>query len=228
MVRGRRRVPERLLLEFTEDVLLRNNNELLKTLKKLTAIGVQLALDNFGAGNSSISNLTRLPISKIKIDQSFIHKMESDKDIGAIVDMIVGLGKSLGVTISAGGVETESQAQYLRQIGCNEVQGFLFGRPQPKIIHQIPTAPPASDSSGFLVSLPNRGEASNRAGASAECTLVELETEPVVLSGADETQRVCELTGLLPGKPALSSPARAPAEPDDELQEQESNPSLVG
>lgn len=151
--------PQRLLLEFNEDVLLSNNDEMHRTLKQLTAMGVHLAIDNFGAGNSSISNLIRLPVSKINIDQSFIHQMEGDQNIRTIVNMIVGLGKSLGVTISAGGVETEAQAQYLRQIGCNEVQGFLYGHPQPEI------------GEGNLTS---------------QTASVELDTEPVLLPFENE------------------------------------------
>ncbi|MFQ5625514.1 MAG: putative bifunctional diguanylate cyclase/phosphodiesterase [Methyloligellaceae bacterium] len=197
--------PERLLLEFTEDVLLRNNDELLKTFQQLTAMGVLLAIDKFGAGNSSISNLTRLPVSKIKIDQSFIPEMENDKNIGAIVNMIVGLGKSLGVTISAGGVETESQAQFLRQIGCHEVQGYLYGRPQMEIHHEPPSAPRASDSSDLLASLTGRDDASGRPGAATENTPVELDTEPVELPCEAEAPPVCKLNGQSPGKPAKSS-----------------------
>ena len=166
-----RLAPQRLLLEFNEDVLLSNNDEMHRTLKQLTAMGVHLAIDNFGAGNSSISNLIRLPVSKINIDQSFIHQMEGDQNIRTIVNMIVGLGKSLGVTISAGGVETEAQAQYLRQIGCNEVQGFLYGHPQPEI------------GEGNLTS---------------QTASVELDTEPVVLPFENEApprENVVRLVG---------------------------------
>ncbi len=125
--------PNRLLLEFKEDLLFRNAEETVKTLKELTGMGVLLALDDFGTGYSSLSYLTRLPVSKIKIDRSFISEMEADEDVSAIVKTIIGLGNSLDVTIAAEGVETESQARYLRSAGCNEVQGFLFGRPAAKI-----------------------------------------------------------------------------------------------
>lgn len=125
--------PERLLLEFTEDLLLRKAQDTIDTLQKLTAMGVRLSIDNFGSGYSSLSYLTRLPVSKIKIDQSFIRKMASDKDASAIVRTIIGIGKSLDMTIVAEGVETEDEAFELRQAGCGEVQGYFFGRPSDEI-----------------------------------------------------------------------------------------------
>lgn len=124
----------RLLLEITENLLFRNTEETVETLKRLADLGVLLALDDFGTGYSCLSWLTRFPVSKIKIDRSFTEKLGTDHDISAIVGTIVGLGKSLNVTITAEGVETDGQAAYLRALGCNEVQGFLFGRPQPEIL----------------------------------------------------------------------------------------------
>lgn len=125
--------PQRLLLEFTEDLLLRKAHDTVETLQKLTAMGVRLAIDNFGSGYSSLSYLTRLPVSKIKIDQSYVRQMASDKDASAIVRTIIGIGKSLDLTIVAEGVETEEEACQLREAGCGEVQGYLFGRPSDEI-----------------------------------------------------------------------------------------------
>jgi len=125
--------PDRLLLEFTEDLLLRKSEEAVGTLMQLTAMGVRLSIDNFGSGYSSLSYLTRLPVSKIKIDQAFIRQMTSDKDANAIVKTIIGIGNSLDVTIVAEGVETEEEACRLRDAGCGEVQGYLFGRPAKEI-----------------------------------------------------------------------------------------------
>jgi diguanylate cyclase (GGDEF)-like protein len=124
---------KRLLLEFTEDLLIRHPDETIKTLTQLTDMGVLLALDDFGTGYSSLNYLTRLPIAKIKIDHSFIHHMDSNKDAGAIVKSIVGLGRSLDLIVAAEGVETDDQAQTLRRMGCDEVQGYLFGRPESKV-----------------------------------------------------------------------------------------------
>lgn len=199
--------PQRLLLEFNEDVLLRNNDEMHKTLKQLAAMGVHLAIDNFGAGNSSISNLTQLPVSKIKIAQSFIHTMESDQNIGTMVNMIVGLGKSLGITISASGVETEAQAHYLREIGCNEVQGFYYGRPQPDIAEE-----------NFI----------SGAAASSQYTSLELETEPVELPCEKEAMPDCELTEVLPSQANMAAPAQTPEAPDGETLPRENIVRLVG
>lgn len=123
----------RLLLEFTEELLFRNTEETIVTLQELTGMGVRLALDDFGSGYSSLSYLTRLPVSKIKIDRSFVRGMEQDKDASAIVSTIIGIGRSLDVTIAAEGVETEAQALYLRHAGCTEVQGFFFGKPKSDV-----------------------------------------------------------------------------------------------
>lgn len=125
--------PDRLLLEFTEDLLLRKTDETIDTLQELTGMGVRLAIDNFGSGYSSLAYLTRLPVSKIKIDQSYIRDMETSKDASAIVKTIVGIGHSLDVTIVAEGVETQEQASRLRDAGCGEVQGYFFGRPAHEI-----------------------------------------------------------------------------------------------
>ncbi len=123
----------RLHLEITENLLLNNTAETIEILKALTALGVSLALDDFGTGCSSLAYLARFPVRKIKIDRSFVAKMESDTEMRAIVSTIVGLGRSLDVTITAEGVETEHQAAYLRRLGCTEVQGYLFGRAEPTV-----------------------------------------------------------------------------------------------
>jgi len=130
----------RLLLEITENLLLKNTEETIVTLNELNELGVSLVLDDFGTGHSCLSYLTRFPVAKIKIDQSFVEKMETDKEMAAIINTIIGLGKSLDVTVTAEGVETARQAEHLRKLGCNEVQGFLFGRPHPEI-RSIPSAP---------------------------------------------------------------------------------------
>ncbi len=135
----------RLLLEITENLLLKNTEETIETLKKLTDIGVSLVLDDFGTGYSSLSYLTRFPVRKIKIDRSFIDLIDAEPERSSIVSTIIGLGKSLNVTITAEGVETNAQADYLRRLGCNEVQGFLFGRPRPEILPERPQVLPVPD-----------------------------------------------------------------------------------
>jgi diguanylate cyclase (GGDEF)-like protein len=125
--------PERLELEITETIILQNTEAVLETLKRLDQLGVSIAMDDFGTGYSSLSYLTRLPVKKIKIDRSFIDTLGTSEQTSAIVSSIVGLGQSLHVTITAEGVENESQAEILRKWGCNQVQGFYYGRPDPEV-----------------------------------------------------------------------------------------------
>lgn len=188
--------PERLLLEFKENLLFRNTDETVKTLKELTSMGVLLALDDFGTGYSSLSYLTRLPVSKIKIDQSFISTMGEDEDVSAIVNTIIGLGKSLKVTIAAEGVETEEQASYLREAGCNEVQGFLFGRPAAKI--KGDTDPMESIREQIGDGLPIKGSPEQPGKIAVP---VELVTEPVELLVPEADRPASELCSLLPEEP---------------------------
>ena len=124
---------ERLELEITEAIILQNTEAVLETLKRLDQLGVAIAMDDFGTGYSSLSYLTRLPVKKVKIDRSFIDTLGTSEQTSAIVSSIVGLGQSLHVTITAEGVETASQAEILRKWGCNQVQGFYYGRPDPEV-----------------------------------------------------------------------------------------------
>ena len=125
---------ERLDLEITEGLLLQQTDEVIDTLKRLDALGISIAMDDFGTGYSSLSYLTRLPVRKIKIDRSFIASLGDNSETNAIVNTIVGLGQSLNVTITAEGVETPGQLRFLKDCGCDEVQGFLAGRPAPRIL----------------------------------------------------------------------------------------------
>jgi diguanylate cyclase (GGDEF)-like protein len=121
--------PERLELEITENLLINDTDEVLGKLNRLREIGVSIAMDDFGTGYSSLSYLARFPFSKIKIDRQFIRNMTRDPAMRAIVKTIIALGKSLEVTITAEGVETPEQAEMLREFGCRQVQGFLYGYP---------------------------------------------------------------------------------------------------
>ncbi len=125
--------PRRLELEITEGILLQNTETVLETLKRLDQLGVSIAMDDFGTGYSSLSYLTKFPVRKIKIDRSFIDTLGDSPQTSAIVSSIVGLGQSLHVTITAEGVETEDQAAILRQWGCDQVQGFYYGKPDPEV-----------------------------------------------------------------------------------------------
>jgi EAL domain-containing protein (putative c-di-GMP-specific phosphodiesterase class I) len=117
--------PARLELEITENVLIKDTEDVLAELSRLRRLGVRIAMDDFGTGYSSLSYLARFPFSKIKIDHQFIRSMTSDPAMRAIVRTIIALGKSLDVTITAEGVETEEQAAMLREFGGAQVQGFL-------------------------------------------------------------------------------------------------------
>lgn len=124
--------PSRLELEITESIILENADTVLETLTKLNALGVSIAMDNFGTGYASLSHLTRFPVKKIKIARSFIDTLGTDAQTSAIVSSIVGLGRSLHVTITAEGVETDDQAALLREWGCDQVQGYYYRKPEIK------------------------------------------------------------------------------------------------
>jgi predicted signal transduction protein with EAL and GGDEF domain len=124
--------PKRLELEITETLLLDKSELVTATLHALRALGVHISMDDFGTGYSSLSYLRSFPFDKIKIDRSFIHDIGANADSQAIVRAIVSLGASLGIKITAEGVETESDLAYLKAEGCTEGQGFLFSKALPQ------------------------------------------------------------------------------------------------
>jgi diguanylate cyclase (GGDEF)-like protein len=123
--------PDRLELEITESVFLRDTVGTLAALHQLRAMGIGVALDDFGTGYSSLSYLHSFPFNKIKIDQSFVRDLMTNKESMSIVRAVIGLGKSLGIKTLAEGVETLEQLNGLRDKGCIEVQGYFFSRPRP-------------------------------------------------------------------------------------------------
>ena len=133
--------PHRLELEITEGVLLQNTEAVVEVLTRIDQMGVSIAMDDFGTGYSSLSYLTRFPVSKIKIDRSFIDTLGTSPQTSAIVSSIVGLGQSLKVTITAEGVENEGQAAMLREWGCDQVQGFYYGKPAAEVQEDEASAP---------------------------------------------------------------------------------------
>jgi EAL domain-containing protein (putative c-di-GMP-specific phosphodiesterase class I) len=122
---------ERLRLEITESVLLQDTPATLKILDQLQSLGLGISLDDFGTGYSSIGYLRSFPFDTIKIDRSFIHDLGVKPDALAIIHAIVDLGRALGVSVIAEGVETTEQLATLQEERCNEVQGYLFSQPLP-------------------------------------------------------------------------------------------------
>jgi EAL domain-containing protein (putative c-di-GMP-specific phosphodiesterase class I) len=121
--------PHRLELELTETVLLEDTQKAQAALEELKALGVRLTMDDFGTGYSSLGYLRNFPFDGIKIDQQFIADLDGTGDARAIVQAIVALGKALGMTVTAEGVETAEQLMLLRHDACEEVQGFYMSRP---------------------------------------------------------------------------------------------------
>jgi EAL domain-containing protein (putative c-di-GMP-specific phosphodiesterase class I) len=118
-------------LEVTESAVMANVRAAVDTLRAIHDLGVEIALDDFGTGYSSLSYLFQLPISSMKIDRSFIDGMTTNEDKKTIVSTMVSLGRDLKLRVIAEGVETEEQARLLRSLQCDEIQGFLIGRPMP-------------------------------------------------------------------------------------------------
>ena len=123
--------PSRLELEITEAVLIRDDDAALNLLQHLRNIGVRIALDDFGTGYSSLSYLRRFPFDKIKIDRCFVDGIDGSDGSSAIVQAVINIANAQNMTTTAEGIETEPQREMLRDLGCTEMQGFLFSRPLP-------------------------------------------------------------------------------------------------
>ena len=118
-----------LELEFTEGAVMKNVDANIELMKQLKALGVRLSIDDFGTGYSSLNYLKQFPVDKLKIDQSFVRNITSDPNDSSIVQAIIALARTLGLTTVAEGVETEAQLNYLRSLRCDEIQGYYFSRP---------------------------------------------------------------------------------------------------
>ncbi len=131
--------PSRLELEITESLLISSTGQVVEDLEQLRDLGVSIAMDDFGTGYSSLSYISSFPFNKIKIDKSFVRSMGRDNAIMGIVRCIIAMGRSLGVAITAEGVETLEQREILKTLGCTQAQGFLYGRPMSgtKCVEQI-------------------------------------------------------------------------------------------
>jgi diguanylate cyclase (GGDEF)-like protein/PAS domain S-box-containing protein len=134
----------RLKLELTESLLLSDSQDAIAKMSTLQRFGVGFALDDFGTGYSSLSYLKLLPLQQLKIDQSFVRDVLTDPNDAAIARTVLALGKSLGFSVVAEGVENEGQRAFLRENGCTLFQGFLFGKPVP-VQQLVLQAPPVED-----------------------------------------------------------------------------------
>ncbi|XYJ08850.1 putative bifunctional diguanylate cyclase/phosphodiesterase [Telluria sp. B2] len=123
--------PQRLKIELTESLLVEDIEGAIEKIEALREHGVRFSLDDFGTGYSSLTYLKRLPLDQLKIDQSFVHNLQSDPRDLAIVNTIIALGQAMGLSVVAEGVETAAQREQLRSCGCSLFQGYLFSRPLP-------------------------------------------------------------------------------------------------
>jgi diguanylate cyclase (GGDEF)-like protein len=142
--------PERLEIEVHESLFLDHSPDIMEVLSRIKALGVRVAMDDFGSGYSGLASLADFPFDKIKIDRRFVAQLTEDADVAAIVSAIVALGRSLSVDITAEGVETSEQVTLLKAAGCSIVQGFLFGAPKRKASSEESqtVAPPIAVGSG--------------------------------------------------------------------------------
>jgi EAL domain-containing protein (putative c-di-GMP-specific phosphodiesterase class I) len=125
-------VPHRvIMLEITEDNLMKDLQNVIPALHRLNEIGVEIAIDDFGTGYSSLAYLTTLPISELKVDRSFVRDLGISPQSSAVVAAIIALARSLGLRVIAEGVETLRQMEVLHRLGVGVMQGFLFSRPVP-------------------------------------------------------------------------------------------------
>jgi len=118
-----------LQIELTEGLAMHGAEKYVHMLGQIKKLGVQIAVDDFGTGYSSLSYLKRFPVDQLKVDRSFVTDLATDPDDAVIVQAIIALGHKLGLTVVAEGVETDEQLRFLRRCNCDEMQGFLFGKP---------------------------------------------------------------------------------------------------
>ena len=154
-----RLAPRRLALEVTEGLMIDDPGRALHTMHEFRARGIGLWLDDFGTGHASLSYLRRFPFEKIKIDRSFIAALGNDEPALAIVQAIVALSRALDMKVVAEGVETQAQHDHLRRLRCDQMQGFLLGRPMERdairdVLRRVPEA--AESSGAALISFPER------------------------------------------------------------------------
>jgi EAL domain-containing protein (putative c-di-GMP-specific phosphodiesterase class I) len=151
--------PEALELEITENIALNHEDES-GPLQKLHEIGVKFAFDDFGTGYASLSNLARFPVSRIKIDRSFVRNITDRAQDAAIVSSLITMAHNLGLGVIAEGVETDAQAALLLNEKCEEAQGFLYAKPlqADEFERYLMTNPFALSAEGTVINQPNRSD----------------------------------------------------------------------
>jgi EAL domain-containing protein (putative c-di-GMP-specific phosphodiesterase class I) len=122
-----------LQFEITETIVMEHGLGVIAELEKVRLLGITIALDDFGTGYSSLNQLKRLPVDKLKIDRSFIQDIPHDADDVTLTNMIIAMSKHLSLSVVAEGVETEEQATFLKQAGCDYLQGFLYAKPMSEV-----------------------------------------------------------------------------------------------
>jgi len=115
-------------VEITENVIMNDMSQVVQKLRHLTSLGIKIAIDDFGTGYSSLSYLQQFPINTLKIDKSFVSSIHVNAGGTSIVNAIVAMAQGLNLNLIAEGVETDPQLEYLRSLGCAEIQGWLFGK----------------------------------------------------------------------------------------------------
>jgi diguanylate cyclase (GGDEF)-like protein len=163
--------PVLLQIEVTESMMMRNVNRAIKVLDAIQSRGIRIAIDDFGTGYSSMSLMKQFPIDTIKIDRSFVRDLPDDAEDQAIAQAIISMGRALGMTIVAEGVETPEQEAFLRAHGCDEMQGYLFSRPVPAkqladLLRPVPLlmSPPLQPATGESPEKPVRRSRPGKAG----------------------------------------------------------------
>jgi diguanylate cyclase (GGDEF)-like protein/PAS domain S-box-containing protein len=166
--------PEALCCELTESMVMEHSNENTEQIFRLKELGVKLAIDDFGTGYSSLTHLKHLPVDSIKIDRSFVSDLESSQDDRAIVTAIIAMARSLHLKVVAEGVETAQQHRLLEELGCDIMQGYLFGKPMDRSVferylqEEIPAMLPGDTFLAVQPARPNRQEQSARQAAAAQ------------------------------------------------------------
>jgi len=139
--------PNQLELEVTESAIMHDAQRVIATLQAFRDMGIRLSVDDFGTGYSSLNYLKRFPVNRLKIDQSFVRDITTDADDAAIAQAVITLGHTMNLRVIAEGVETPEQLAFLRRNQCDEMQGYLFGKPVPadefgKLLESGRTLPP--------------------------------------------------------------------------------------